>query len=466
MTICGALALASALAGVAGSAAWAAGTDSSPVPSPDNAAYVKATAHDPRYEDRTLWPAWVEKTDFIKENWPEARVLVYAHPGETVRGVDLSDAANWRRPEGTRAKRAPDERTDVVFPATEKPYYVSTRKRGHALRVRHVTVQPGARVCLFQAEINGNLWVKDGGAYSRKHGRLSPMEKSTFCRSDNEELQFIPNMQVHRKRKGASTEWIGKWKQGDDVNIFSGRFIVAPGSTFLPTDRRPQRIGPDAQLVLLSGATFHLRGNCYHDVDLMVGGKILAGTAQRPLTEDCTLGLSFKAQGVGDIRGSRPGDVGMVLFAEGGIAVHSASPRKARLVIKWHRREVETRRAGLKNGVPPEVAKMPHGISMVLAGNARLDGVEFQDVLPGGILLAEPQARKAWKNVAFKNCFADGDALFGRYTGQTNLIRNGHTRWRRPDPDAMIRPPGAGAPADDADRNPAAGEGQGPRHSS
>jgi hypothetical protein len=383
--------------------------------------YAKASAHAPHYADRTIWPAWVEKTDFAKETWPKARVLVWAHAGKFERSADPADAANWlevptsaaaaagEAPAASRrAAKPPDGHTDVVFPSSTKRYQVSGRK---PFRARHVTVGSGARVRLRDGDIEGNLWVKAGGSYSRAKGIFGAADKDTFCRSDNEALQLIPNMLVHNKRKDKGTEWIGNWKTGDEVNLFAGRMIIAPGGTFLPTDRRLMRVARDAELVLLSGCTFHPRGNQYIKDDMLIQGKLLAGTPRRPLTEDCVLGLSFKARGKVERSGAH--DAGLILAPQGEIAVHSADPKTARLVFKWHRRPTES--GQFRDGEPKALAKVPHGINMVLAGTTRLNGVEFNDVVTGGIRMPDPTVRTRWRNVAFgAGNFAPPEELFVR----------------------------------------------------
>ena len=369
-----------------------------------------ATAHEPQFGSRELWPEWVVKTDFYKETWPKARILMWFETDwRKSRNLDPQDPKSWLE-NGKTATEPPDKNTDIVFPTSATRYYVAGREPFYA---RHVTLEPGAHVRFRDADVHGSLWVKKGGSFSRAKGIFGGTEKNTFCRSDNDEIQFIPNMIIHNKLKGKSTEWIGKWKTGDEVNLFSGRLIVAPDSTFLPTDRRIQRVGRDAELVLLSGSTFHLRGNHYIDVDLLIQGKLLAGTPERPLTKDCTLGLSFKARGRGNVRRSDPADTGLILCPQGEIAVHSASPKTARLVFRWHRRKAESK--SFSDGEPPAVAAMPHGINMLLAGTARFNGVEFNDVLKGGIRMPDLPLRTRWRNVFFgaKN-FSQPDELFTR----------------------------------------------------
>ncbi len=388
------------------------------------AAYATASAHDPHYAERSVWPEWVERSAFAKEQWPKARVLVWAHAGKLVRRVELSEAGNWLEA-GRPAGSGPDRTTDVVFPAGAKV------SGNGAFEARHVTVAGEASVSATDANVYGNLWVKQGGKFSRGKGFFGSWDKSTFCRSDNDGAHFIPNMLVHNKRKDVSTEWIGKWQTGDEVTVFSGRFIVAPDSTFMPTDRREFRVFSDGELVLLSGATFCTRGNCYAGNDIELNGALLAGTPERPLRRDCTLGLSFKSKPKQQNRKGKPDDRGLVLSDKGRIAVCSADPKTARLVFKWHRRPNQTK--PFKDGEPPEVVALPHGIDMVLMGRVDFDGVEFNDVLKGGILLPDPAARKGWKNVTFgKGNFGSEAELFARYTGRVELKDGGGRGVRAP----------------------------------
>ena len=91
----------------------------------------------------------------------------------------------------------------------------------------------------------------------------------------------------------------------------------------------------------ISNTSFHKRGNQPYETDLIVSGQLLAGTAERPLTKDCTLGLSFKTKGEKGILtpepiGAHANDFGLVVNPSGTLSVHSADPAKARLVITWN----------------------------------------------------------------------------------------------------------------------------------
>jgi hypothetical protein len=372
------------------------------------AAAGEASAHDPRYGDRAVWPAWVEKTDFARETWPKARLLVYAHAGADRRGVDLTDPSNWIE-DGKPAAQPPDQNTDIVFPSAAKRYGVNGEK---GCTARHMTVEAGVSAFMDAVLAHGNVWIEDGGSFQAVQPRGA---RNTFMRNDTPKPNQAANKIAFNKPSDRSTEWIGIWRLGDELDLFSGRFVVAPDSTFLAGDRSTQHIYPNGTLVLHSGSTFQKRGNQYWGHEMEVVGQVLAGTPERPLTKDCTLALSFKAKG--RFRLSKPDDRGLVLYREGRLAVHSADPAAARLVFRRNPLPAQSHTfPGGKES--PEVAAMPHGIDLLLLGNVELDGVEFNDILTGGILMPDPAQRKAWRNVFFsEGNFAEGDALFAKYTG-------------------------------------------------
>ncbi len=377
---------------------------------PQGPLYKAASAHAPNFASKALWPYAVEKTAYTRETWPPARVLVWAAEEAPRRGtIAFADPANWTTPDGKPVARPPDEATDVVFPAgcrfnTKEPFMA-----------RHVTVEPGAHVVVWNVQMTGNLWVKEGATYRRMKGVFGAADRDTFARSDNDEIVFIPNNLTVNKRMDKSLEWLGRWKIADEINMNSGSFIVGPGSLFQHTDRRRSVIRADGALVLMSGATFEGRGNVYQGSDLEVDGRVLAGTPARPLTRDCVLGLSFKPnldpEGSPRARRRPRDDVGLNLRPGASLVVTSADPKTARLVFRWHRNPPETK--PFENGEPREIAALPHGIAMNLLGEARLNGVEFNDVLKGGIRLPDLAARRAWQNVVFgRGNFGKPDELF------------------------------------------------------
>ena len=57
------------------------------------AAAAAPAAHAPRYSDERFWTAEQRKGAFVKETWPERRLLVWGTPGKTIRGQDVLDPA-------------------------------------------------------------------------------------------------------------------------------------------------------------------------------------------------------------------------------------------------------------------------------------------------------------------------------------------------------------------------------------
>lgn len=362
------------------------------------------SAHEPRYQSAALWPPSLGSAQaaYTRQAWEPARVLTWT-------------ASGWQEG-GRSAERGPDPETDVVFPAGAK---ANLREQ---LRARHLTVEAGAAVSLASSEVGGNLWIRRGGSLRLLKPALGRPDRDTFCRSDNDEPCLIPNFVKISKRPERATEWIGKWKTGDELTIDSGIFVLAPGGVFQHTDRRDLHVFSQGTLVLLSGSTWEAWGNLYKGNDILVDGRMLVGTPERPLTADCTIGLSFKTKGAGPagvmaFRGSKPEDVGLLVSPDATLAVHSADPAKARLVLRWLRTPQVTHR--LEGGEPPEVAALPHGIELRLFGRISIDAVVFNDVLKGGIQLPDPARRADLRNASLGSGNGGSlDELFSVYAGE------------------------------------------------
>jgi hypothetical protein len=213
------------------------------------------------------------------------------------------------------------------------------------------------------------------------------------------------------KTQNASVETLGKWSNRDGLFVDSGKLMIGPDSTWRAGDRHQNTVSPRASLILMSGATFHIWRNKPRRFDLDVYGKLLAGTPERPLTTDAFFPLSFKSRGRWKWRGEPYGDerdVGLMVRPEGGLAVHSADPERARLVFSLH--------PDLKEGEDPE--KRGLKVHMCLLGNAKLDGVEFNDVDRSGIELADLASREQWRNVFYGAGNGGGpEDLFAKHSG-------------------------------------------------
>ena len=361
------------------------------------AATTEATAHDPHYGDSSLWPADVEKTGYFKQSWPKAPLLVWARTEKAAEDMEPRDPANWLV-DGKPATQMPSERVDVYFPEGS---IVQLREKT-PIKVRHLTVGAGVRIPKSLAiRPAGNVWIKELGTVAEV-GAFSG-ENDVFLRNDNTDFTTLEaalaNKILFNKAKDASVEILGMVKVWDEVSVMSGTLIVGPGATLVPGNRSVQYVYPDGKLILMSGAKFHKRGNQTWASDLVVAGELLAGTPDRPLTEDCTIGLSWKRKGRGSenpYHAGKPDDYSLVVRPDGIVRVHSADPSKARLVITWNGLKSDgSAKPELLDGTEP-LAGLPRMVDMVLQGDVALEGVLFDRILRGGIKCPDPSIRDRW----------------------------------------------------------------------
>jgi len=133
----------------------------------------------------------------------------------------------------------------------------------------------------------------------------------------------------------------------------------------------------------------------------------MIGTPERPITRD----MLFPVVGVEEqyiIRkpagGIRTPGVSFLVSEKGQLVMHTVDPTKARLVFKMHDSE-KAKAAGKKYG-------NPKGTVLAFFGKAKLNGVVFDNVLEGGIMVS-PEQRATWKNVSYgKNNLAGPEKLY------------------------------------------------------
>ncbi|HUS44565.1 MAG TPA: hypothetical protein VM219_00815 [Phycisphaerae bacterium] len=377
------------------------------------------SAHNPCFDQPGLWPEDVKETAYYQQKWEPARLLVWARVGERVGENALMDPKNWLEyppsPSGSAvasgkpATRPPDENTDILFPDSDSFYSIGTGDI--ALQVRHLTVGANASMGISRMEFCGNVWVRKGqwGPGLHVNFPLAFGGKAAFARNDDAKIDTFATHFAVNKPKGGSIEFLGPWDVGDELHVNSGTMILGPGSLFSPADRATHLVFPEGTLVLMSGATFLPKGNKCFGHDLVVSGTLQAGTPERPLKSDCVLALGFKAHGEFDAslpqnrhlkNMSTPNDSGLVINPGARLVVYSADPAKARLVFRW---------TGTESGsthVAPEaplasIKDVPRRIAMTLLGQIDFNGVEFNDVRKGGIVLAHPSINLHWKNLFY-----------------------------------------------------------------
>ncbi|MFC1652754.1 chitobiase/beta-hexosaminidase C-terminal domain-containing protein [Planctomycetota bacterium] len=347
------------------------------------------------------------------EVWPETRTLVWAHPGQT---GDLGDPNNWRLENGDPVKTAPDRDTDIVLPASDKSYRVNAVRQ----HVRHVTIERGGMLIgkhRSETWVWGNLWVKTG---ARAYFVAIRGPKHTFFRIDaaklpseshpvpyghtNSGANSMENMTqiAHKfqvcKYGDASVEFLGKFGVSDELMVQHGRMIINGDLRWSGvTGKGALEIYNEAIVELQSGATIGpLQGDNKRglfNVVLYSGGRLQAGSPERPLESDAQVMLGFNDEGWG-----RTG-----LFASEGstIEVFSKDPKKARLVFTSLTSQADYCDGKCRKlGDPETGANGDLGIKVHLIGSTRLNGVMFDYVANNGILLKDEDAWQSWENVS------------------------------------------------------------------
>ncbi len=371
--------------------------------------YNGASAQAPHFDRKGLWPEDVKKTAYFAQKWEPARLLAWAKKGNHYESVLA--AGNWMENDKP-ASKGPDENTDVVFPDADALCRVGADTG--TLKARHITIGRNVQVTTRGLSVTGSIWVRESGGLRCRNPGFTGGQHS-FARNDSSLVQF--KMPHCTKQANASVEFLGPWGNADGLYVASGTMIIGPDSSFYAGERHQNTVCPKARLILMSGSRFQTVIPKLTEYDLDVFGDVLAGTPERPLTQDAHFSLNFKARGAIERKGSPWGerdDCGLLLREEGSIAVHSADPKRARLVFDLR---------------PPRDPRNPREkplgdvICLALLGKTEFNGVEFNNVQRGGIWLADVNVRKQWKNVFFgKGNKGAADELFAKFQGKTRRI--------------------------------------------
>jgi hypothetical protein len=422
--------------------------------------YARASAHSPHFEDRTLWPV-TGKEAYLSQKWAPARLLVWANPGKRGAAKNprpgellVTDLANWvEYPPGEDGKPAPESRpatklwdkeTDIYIPdwenpPREEPYEVTMRDCGVKQEFRHVTV--GRRVAFngggdgVGRQIHGNVWVRAGGSMGTQGATSLLGEAHTFIRNDNDPRTLDPRGRQSRlfgltqyysfnKPAGVTIEIIGHVQTGDEFGVHKCTLIVAPDSCVRPGRNAAPAVKEGGVLALMDNAVFANWSNSMDVPDLQVKGTVQGGMPDRPLTRPATLGLAFKNHTKSDYTGPKRNMMNKVgrtvcLALEEGSSLRSYSARPdAKLVIgtmgemgDWDRRaprgsdyEKEQVRRG-DGGFHLWYDMLPRGSDIYFAAGVTVDGVQFDYIRKGGLLMPDVSAVQGWKNVSYgPNC--------------------------------------------------------------
>jgi len=430
-------------------------------------------------------PAHGYQPAYTTERWEKPRqLLVWANPGSSARA---EDAGSWLvngqpvkelpvdhvgkfNPSAGEVDWQPDSKVegtqvlfgrnaDLLVPMADSSYQARIQP---IFSARHITVENNARLEGRNTPgVFGNVWITAQAGHRVSHGYFPIGDKHTFFFNDKPGLELgqRDNDDVMRrvaryiqilKHPDATVEFLGASSTTDEFHIRRGTMVLAEDAQMLIGNRCTQSIAKGSALVMHSGSYFGKHSGMGGN-DMVVRGTLHAGSPQRPLKRDCTIGLdhndwwgdirAMKAEG--GIRWGGPGSKGQIpvhavpwlswrdrddwpvyisltVPKSGVIRVHSANPDKARLVLRWHGRD-GFGGAGAVTGEKPATPAQKQlfkeqyygRVTAVFVGNVQFDGVVFEKFQKGGILLADPEMRESWDHVHFgPNNHAEPDELF------------------------------------------------------
>jgi hypothetical protein len=424
-------------------------------------AYATASAHNPQFANKNLWPMLSGKEAFITQTWPKARLLVWAHPGQNGKAKDPLDPTkpeNWLEDgkPATHLDLGPD--VDLLLPASTTPYGVGFRGTPVREIARHVTVEAGATWSGGGdgpgRTITGNVWLKRGGRMYAQGATNFTGPGHVFVRNDNavprnpgddRKVNRVNLSQYYKftKQDKGSVEILGKVTSSDEFNINGCLVVLGPDSRLQPGRAASPVIQGGGTLALMDGAYFGNWINNFTTPDMRVTGTIQGGLPERPLTRPAAFGLAFKNNSQAQYEGPGARMEGknfarfsrvpsLVLHPGSALRSYTANPATARLTFVYLPEGQGDKAACYLRSVPgsagdlaelkgnPDIAKrnawfdaLPRGVDIWFAKGVTVDTVAFGVLRPGGLMLADPADRKAWKDPLFlPSCLAQGDALF------------------------------------------------------
>jgi len=392
-------------------------------------------------------PASGPKPAYTTQKWgPPKRLLIWKTldgktPGKTERLSDKNevkvarfqsqDPANWLvlgAPLEDPAKW--DFETDVILPGVSIDRIYSVHCPGSVFR--HLMVENHARIGFGDPsgfKVAGNFWVHErgrGGVSSVKPGEFIGASH-TFCKNDRPPVCDLKGHSYDdpalppkwdsggyglaqyifvKKDPGISLEFLGSHTAGDKFWIFSGACIIGPDSSVHSDTRNGDVIFKEGSLHLMDGAILGKMKAFPLSTTVDVRGVLTAGLPDRPLTRDATIMLGKKDY-TGVMGVWSPGDdhCALMVHPGGRMRIHSADPKKARLVFQNTGFDQNLDNLSL-NLAPwtidsPRWASLPKRIETTFLGDVVLDGVLFKDLYRGGIRLKDAGMKSAWKNVVF-----------------------------------------------------------------
>jgi hypothetical protein len=411
------------------------------------AAAGEPTAGDPRFDDRTVWPSLSGAERFLKTAWPKARLITWAHPGQSSSekpgGLSAGDPANWRSDGKPLDAFELSDFPDLEMPPSDTPYKVVLQARPdlRTISVRHLTI--GRNASLGTTEhldrlITGNLWIKPGGwVYSGMKTRWGGVG-DVFVRNDNplegpydggdrqkSHASRVAQYFHFAKEESGSVEVLGAINCLDEFGVDACTLIVGPGSRVESGRNAEPKITRGGTIAVMDGGVWMPWSNNWGYCDLQITGTVQGGLPERPLRADAFVMLHYKnwtdAQYEGPAQPKlSPGKTrlarnpSLLLWPGSALRTFSASPATARLVITpapdCGIHGVRPKAGGFyeRNDLDgnPQVRDryawadaLPRGIDIYFGTNTTMQGVRIDGLRPGGLLLAEAGLRQSWTGV-------------------------------------------------------------------
>jgi hypothetical protein len=397
---------------------------------------AKATADNPQYKNKEAWPDLVGDEYFLKQEWPKARLLIWAHAGKVQKRsdpkIDPKDPVNWiDAATGKAADASPDMDTDLILPDSDVQYRVTP---GRLFACRHLTVGSNANY-RASVKIFGNVWIRPGGKFYAYRSLMLLGTRDTFFRKDWPEDGVLKKLHdtgartpfvrakpkaspwgagekmavshfFNHNKEDASTEILGYVRNRDEFANKSGTIIVGRGSRLMCGTPAWFKVLEAGTIVLMDGAVIGKSANEFvYGVDIQ--GTITGGTPDRPLKRDARIGvpyhnwmhLTFEPE----IKNHKPQTGGISGSFSGKITCYPALNSDARVVIGWSGIGAWRgyRGRGMTESFFDTYAKLQPKITLWIGEKAELENVRFEDLHRGGIILPDANASKSWKNVTF-----------------------------------------------------------------
>jgi hypothetical protein len=464
------------------------------------------TADDERRLGRIDWPdappVEGHKPAFTTEQWDKpTHLAVWAAPGDSGRAeqakhwlvngtpvehLPVDRASNFRPAHGEVEWHADPKvkgtqvlfgrNTDLLVPVAGRVYHVRTKALFSA---RHITVENNARFGGRNTPgVFGNVWITAQGSHRVSHGYFPVGDQHTFFFNDKPGLELgqpeddkamrrVARYIQILKHPQASVEFRGASSTTDEFHIRRGTMVLGEEAQMLIGNRCTQSVAEGSALVMHSGSFFGKHAGMGGN-DMVVMGTLHAGSPERPLKRDCTIGLdhndwwgdirAMKAEG--GIRWGPPGSPGQIALyrvpwlswrdrhdwpvyisltvpKSGTVRVHSADPAKARLVLRWHGRGGFGSIGAVTGEDPVTPAqkqlfqKQYYGrINAAFVGDVRFDGVVFDNFHKGGIMLADAAMRHRWSHVDFGPAnAAEPEQLFAVIPEALHIGEGAGGRW-------------------------------------